>query len=449
MSAHALFSPSGAKKWMACSGSVAMEHGQPDDVNEYTDEGTAAHALAAMCLTEEKSPDAFVGRKLVVVNGVYWPGGDAPLPPLARGHKTEIRREFTVSFDMAADVKTYVQNIRKYAALAEAELYVEERVPIEHITFEENAAGTADVVIYVPGEDSELQVHDLKFGRGVMIFAKENPQGMMYLLGALEKLMPLFGIPKRYRFVVHQPRLNHLDEWDCTHRELMVFAKQAQIAAQDSLYALNTRDKWIGKENKFLTAGRHCSDCFCKARATCPALAAFTAKVIGADFEVLGNIAKADDAGPGVEELIPTDLRALGEKGAVLDIIQDWCKQVRAKIEAALFEQNNSEVARNALGFKLVQGKKGARKWSDEDAAIEALKKMRLKVEDIYDMSVKTPPALEKVLKDQPKRWAKLTGLIKQEPGQPSVAPLDDSRPAMEIKPAIEEFEAADGSDLV
>ena len=42
---HAKLSASGAKKWMACPGSVLMEAKLPDKVSVYAAEGTTAHAL--------------------------------------------------------------------------------------------------------------------------------------------------------------------------------------------------------------------------------------------------------------------------------------------------------------------------------------------------------------------------------------------------------------------
>lgn len=450
MSTHAVFSPSGAKKWMTCTGSVAMEANEPDDTSEYADEGTAAHWLGSTCLTEGKRAEAYLGRIIHVINGVYWPGGNAPKPPLLKGHKRNIEREFAVTADMAEHVNTYIDNIRKFSVLPGAEVMVEERVPISHITGEKDAEGTSDTVIYVPGEVDELQVHDLKFGYGVKVYAKENPQGMMYLLGALRKFEPLFGTPKRFRFIVHQPRLDHLDEWDCSFEELQAFAQEAEAAATAGRMAMEFADNWIGKSNTYLTPGDHCRKSFCKARATCPALAVMMAEGAGADFEVLADIGKkpAGEREKAIGALIPTDLRALGEKAAVIDTMLDWAKQVRARIEAALFEHNNSAEAQQALGCKLVQGKKGNRQWGDETAVLEVMKKMRLKSDEIYDYSVKTPPAMQKVLKDHPKRWNALAPFVTQKDGQPSVTDLADKRPALEIKPAIDEFAATDGSDL-
>ena len=42
---HAKLSASGAKKWLACPGSILMEAKVPDRVSAYAAEGTNAHAL--------------------------------------------------------------------------------------------------------------------------------------------------------------------------------------------------------------------------------------------------------------------------------------------------------------------------------------------------------------------------------------------------------------------
>ena len=453
MSEHAKYSPSGAKKWMLCPGSIALESTEPDDCNDYTDEGTAAHQLGSMCLTAKQHPLAFLGRILEVVNGVYWPGGDAPLPARLKGHGHEdIRRSFTVDDDMVAYVNTYVQRVREYAH--GNEILVEERVPIGHVTGEEDASGTSDAII-IADDGDELQVHDLKYGMGVKVYAANNPQGMLYLLGSLHKFEPVFGTPKRFRFVIHQPRLDHLDEWDCSYEELMAFRQQAQIAAADAATAFKHRENWMGKDNSYLTPGEHCKTCFCKARATCPALSQFVSDTLDAEFEVLAAV--ADPARPGIvtkdlAALVPVDLKTLGVKFAVTDLIEDWCKQVRARAESALFESHNSVEAQTVLGIKLVQGKKGNRKWKDDSEIIALLKKMRLKTEEIFNLSVKSPTIITKALKDTPKRLVKVEPLIVQAEGRPSVALLSDSRPALVLKPTADDFQVLppdDGSDLV
>jgi len=166
---------------------------------------------------------------------------------------------------------------------------------------------------------------------------------------------------------------------------------------------------------------------------------------VGADFEVLSLTQPTDGS---FKALIPTDLRALGEKGAVLDIIADWCKQVRAKIEAALFETHNSAEAQAALGFKIVQGKKGNRAWTDTEAVEAMLKGFRMKSEEIYDYSVKSPTTIEKAMKETPKRWEKIKPLVTQKDGQPSVTELADKREPLVLTPVSDDFAVTDGSDL-
>ena len=439
MSEHARYSPSGAKKWMTCVGAPAMEHGQPDDSSEYADEGTAAHALASMCLEGNKHPAAFLGRVLHVVNGVYDPKNTTGAAPKIG----DVVRSFEVDTDMVAAVNTYAQRVKEYAE--RGELMVEQRVPIHQVTGELGACGTADgIVILQDGATLEFQAHDLKYGMGVKVYAERNPQCLMYLAGVVHELEPIYGRPTKLRAVIHQPRLDHLDEWDCTYDELMAFVAEAKERAGLAALAFEKRANWIGKDNSYLSPGDHCKTSFCKARATCPALQKFVSDTIGADFEVLAAPVSVEQKEANIPAL-PTDLARLGKLNASVELILDWCKQVRARVEGALFENHNSDEAQAALGFKLVEGKRGNRQWEDEKKAEEALKAMRLKSEVIYDYSVKSPTQIEKALKtEHPKQWAKVSALVVQKEGKPSVTELKDKRPALVIKPTADEFEVTD-----
>lgn len=453
---HAVHNPSGAKKRFACPGSLAMEAGLPNDGNEYTDEGTAAHALAAMCLKDGSHPSGYLGRALTVINGVY-----VDTAQERTIGDSDTVRSYTVDVEMAGKVNVYVQSVRKFAE--GNTLDVEQALPIGHVSGEEGATGTGDAII-VTADYKELQAHDLKYGMGVEVSAVENEQGLYYLSGALElhraEFEAIGEMPERFRFVIHQPRLDHLSEWSCTYDELMAWQVKARKAEDYARTALGQKASWINTEDPaVLVPGEHCKSAFCKARASCPALAKFVERSVQCDFEVLLPMKKAE-----VAALIPTDLKELGLKFAVLDIVADWIKQVRARAEAALFDSNNDEAVQQALGLKIVQGKKGPRSWSDVSAVEALLKKMRYKTEVIYDLSVKTPPALEKLVADakakegvdlaltpiKPKHWADLEKHIKQNPGGPSVAPLDDKRPALDITPKADAFEVTpdDGSDL-
>src|SRR5260221_236075 len=123
--AHALLSPSSAERWMLCIGSVAMEAKSSEVTTIYSDEGTAAHALASMCLKTGNDPVAFHGRVLTIVNGVYisnpgLPGENgSPMTAtevLARElHVPGVFREFIVDDDMVEGVRAYINKVREYA----------------------------------------------------------------------------------------------------------------------------------------------------------------------------------------------------------------------------------------------------------------------------------------------------------------------------------------------
>lgn len=409
---HALLSPSGAHRWTVCFRSPLMEKGLPDTSNpEYRDEGTCAHSVAAACLIERKPATAYIGRRFDV----------GP-------HKTY---EFTA--DMAEPVQTYVDAIHTYAT--GGELFVETDVPIDHITGEEGATGRADVII-VTEDLEEIQVHDLKFGAGVRVDAEDNPQGMLYALGALRSMDWFCPNIKRIRIVIHQPRMNHLSEWVVSVEELRAFGDRTAGVASLALDVYNG-GIYGGDVFGLVPGDKQCK--FCKAKATCPALTAKVAEELGVDFE---KIEALDIKTP--DGLVPNDPVTLAQKFKAIDLMELFIKAVRAKAEAYMFEQRNSEEAQRALGLKVVAGKKGSRVWINDKEVEAAFKSFRLKKEEMYSFKLITPPVAEKFFKGEPKRWEKVQALITQPDGQPTVVPLDDKRPPLQMAPASDDFETVD-----
>ena len=213
--AHAKLSPSGAHRWMACPGSVVLEADYPDEGSSYAREGSAAHELAAIVLEEDDDTAAnYIGKR------VEFYDGDEPVL-------------WEVTEDMARHVDDYVKLVREYAQ--GGTLMVEQRLGIGHITGEEGAKGTSDVVIVKGGE---LIVMDLKFGMGVKVDAAENPQLQLYALGALNEFDMLADF-HTITMVIHQPRLNHVSEWSIPVQDLHAFADRARDAAAKVERAVN------------------------------------------------------------------------------------------------------------------------------------------------------------------------------------------------------------------
>ena len=404
--AHAKLSPSGAHRWMRCPGSVVLEAQYPDESSSYAREGTAAHELAALVLEDgEATAQAYVGKRIAYNDhgeDVQWP----------------------ITQDMADYVDDYVKLVRERAE--GATLLVERKLPIDHITGEKGATGTSDVVI-IDHANAEIVVIDLKYGMGVRVSAEENEQTQLYALGALEEYSVL-GDFAHVSMLIHQPRLNHVSEWTITVEQLLTFAKSASFAAGqcDLARSLDGEDAIAG----FLSPGeKQCR--FCKAKATCPALRAEITEVVGGS-----SAATLDEFSDFTPE--PVDMQTgdnyLPIAMAKVGMVEDWCKAVRAEVERRLLAGQNVD------GYKLVEGKRGPRKWSDADGIEQLFKSFRLRQDEMYDFTLISPTKAEKVFKENPKRWAKVQERITQSTGKPSVAPATDRRQAIAVQSVADDF---------
>lgn len=427
--AHALFSPSSAYTWIACKASTAAQLGQPDESSEYADDGTASHELAKWCLDASNDAAAYMGRVIKV--------GE---------------REFEVDEERAEYVQMYVDGVRERIEAykltgARVEMFVEQRLSIEHITGEKGAKGTSDCVLTAVWDDgrAEICVIDLKYGRGVEVSAVENYQGMIYAEAARNEHADFYDFTS-VRIVIHQPRVNpKSSEWEITPAALQEWiARTAKPAAEQGMLYVQSVDFAPLVLSDFAPGEKQCK--FCKAKAVCPALAKHVEETINADFETLANNAAQPDADGylSVVELLDND--RLGTVYESLDLIDGWMKAVRGRIEAELLNGNV------VPGVKLVQGRRGARRWSSADDAEALLKSMRLKQEQMYNFKLISPTQAEKLLKtESPRRWKKAESLVTQPDGKPSVAPESDSRPALVIAPVADDFEAVTeaGEDLL
>lgn len=443
MTAHATLSASGAPGWMRCYGKLAMEQPFPNTSSAYADEGTAAHEVAQMCLEQGQDASAFAGRIITVARG-------------EGAQRTE--RKFTVDEEMVEHVQRYVDIVRGLGG----ELMVEQRVDFSRWLFgpdftvpvldergEEigrappEAFGTSDAVVIWP-EQREVAIVDLKYGRGVAVSAEENEQAQLYACGTLDLLALAYDVEDDWtvRLMIVQPRIGNVSEWTLTVAQLKDFAARASVAARHAMH------QFEGKAEPKLTPGeKQCR--FCRAKATCPALAAEVAETVhdGSGPADLSDFADLTVAAPSDLALLSGDL--LGDRMAKVDQIEQWCKAVRAETERRLLA---GEEVTGGGGFKLVQGKRGARAWVNPEQAEEALKAMRLKVEQMYDMKLISPTTAEKLHKAGaigPRQWAKVQELYAQSEGSAHVAPAHDKRPALSLAATADDFAVVeDGGDL-
>ena len=421
MTKHALCSPSSADKWMGCPGALATEKhfGTPDTSSKYADEGTAAHYLGAWCLEQGTEASQYGGQTIVVAeDGARW--SDHP--------GAEPRARFEVDDEMVGAVQQYIDGVLD---LTQGSMVrVETSILIGHITGEEGACGTADVLAIVGGE---LQIHDLKYGM-TPVSPERNRQLMIYALGALDD-HPYTQV-RRVWLVIHQPRVfDGPREWAVSVEELEEFRTQVERAAVIALDLYETGQPW--DLSKYQAPSDDACR-WCRAKADCVVLGLTVQQTVGAQFEDLTEA-------PDTTGLMPGDL---GAKMAAIPLIEKWIKAVRAKVEGDLF--GGTEVP----GWKLVQGKRGARQWADPNEAEGTLRVMKLTVDQMYNKKLKSPTQIEKVLGPKgshpaPRKWPKLEEMIVQKEGQPSVAPENDPRPALEVNPVADFDDLDDGSDMV
>lgn len=388
MSEHARLSPSAAHRWLRCPGSVMFEQDQPDRPSKYADEGTVAHWVAQQALSKLMPCDSFTGMTVT--------SEDIP----------QLQHEILVDQEMASYVQVYCDAVFNRLQSGSF-LLVEQKIQFGHLVGVDDQFGTADAVIHC---GRVLEIHDLKYGKGVQVFAEENEQLMVYALGKLDELELAGYEIDKVVIGIHQPRLDHLDLWETTPARLREFELTLRAAVAETLQP----------DADLVPGPIQCK--WCRAKAICPAIGAEVSKVTAADFE---DLAFSDEPPEPTTNLVDSELAT---KMACVDWIEDWCKAVRAEVETRLLAN------RDVPGFKLVQGKRGARAWSDADAAEALLKgKFRLKTDEIYEHKLISPTKAEKVLKDSPRRWAQVEPLITQTDGKPSVAPISDKRPAYSV----------------
>ena len=384
---------------MLCPGSAVLSQDAVRTTSAYAEWGTQCHELAAKILTGEPY-ECFDSEML----------------------------------EVAQQYVDYVQG------LAGDNLWVEQRVsfaePLGIPADADDGFGTADTIV---AKRTELIVIDLKTGRGVDVDATDNPQLKCYALGALELLNGLAGDFDTVRLVIVQPRAGGVKEWVTSVVDLYHWARTEGFAAVGQVRAAlgtSTQADRDGQwEEAFLTPGE--AQCkFCPAKATCPALRDEVITVAGSCSAPASPDEFADAEATTPSAFTHEWLAACLSK---VDMIEDWCKAVRAEAERRLMA--GDEVP----GFKVVQGKKGNRKWVDA-TAVEALFKetFRLKVEEMYDLSLISPTSADKLAKAKiigPRQWAKVTGLITQSEGRPHVAPASDPRPALDVRPVRDDFQ--------
>lgn len=426
MATHAKFSPSKMQRIIACPGSVALESAYPDKRSGYADEGTVAHHIAAMCLTQNSDAHEMIGSSFEVSAT-----GDVTNHPDGR---------FKIDQDFADYVQVYVDMVRRMAV--GGILLVEQRVYFSEAVGVPDQSGTADAIIIFP---HKIVVIDLKFGMGVKVYAAyegydptapkvpkryPNEQAATYAVGVLETFGDLIDLTEMQEvtLVISQPRLDHLDEQSFSLTDIHAHKARARNAVLVATVAQKDYEADRDLRQEYFKAGdKQCK--FCKAAATCPTLAADVGDLV---FEDKDTMATVDSCTLATLPRLPGP-DVMGARYGALGLVETWLKAVRAEVDRMVLS-GQTVIGPDGERMKAVEGKKGNRAWKDPKAVEQFLTGHMLPDQLYKPREIVGVPAVEKFMKGKTKNpnavWKDVQTYIHQSPGQPTVVLGSDPRPA-------------------
>lgn len=385
--AHALLSASGSKRWLNCTPSARLEeeYGH-SSTSAYAAEGTLAHELSELFIRRDVlaniSDEQFDERLEAIVNSEHY------------------------SEDMPDNIAPYIDYVTQQYAFIKgvpgASLKLE--VTVDLTDYVPESFGSVDCAII---NDNTLEIIDLKYGKGIPVYAEWNTQLMLYSLGLIDEAILLFGVDT-VRLTIVQPRIDNISSWEISARDLLDWAHNDLKPTAKKAFA--------GEGD--LNSGDWCR--FCGVKNRCRKL-----------YEKQIEIAQYEFKAPNLltdEEVADVLNRA--------PALVEWANGIKdyAQNEAI----NNNKVW---PGFKLVRGR-SVRKIADPDAFVAEIRERApfLGDDDLFEKKLVGITTLEKRLGGKKAFEVYAGDLVVKPEGAPTLVPMDDKRPAIGVDEAINEF---------
>lgn len=304
--------------------------------------------------------------------------------------------------EMVDCAKGYADYIQEQTKSSDAIVLLEQKVDFS--PWVPQGFGTCDCII-IQGET--LTIIDYKYGQGVAVDATGNPQMRLYALGALNDYGIAYDITT-VEMHIYQPRINNISMDSLPVDELMEWAEKT---------VKPTAAKAIKGKGSY-SAGPHCK--FCPHAGRCRALT-----------KVCTEYVETHDLRVAVPVLSPSEV---ADVLTMEPLIALWLKRVKAQALTTLLD--GGEVP----GYKVVEGKLGNRKWTDEVKVAEALRVGGYTDENITETKLLSPAAMDKAI-GKKKVAELLTDYIDRSPGAPTIVPESDKRPPLDrLAEAKEDF---------
>lgn len=367
---HSPLGGSGTYRWMKCPGSVRIGHGAEDSESDHAALGTAAHAVAAYCLSGDFDAWSLIGHRVDGAAETFYP------PKFAKSAPESVH---LIDKDMADAVQVYLDAVRsEYPDMNQGNTWVERSFHCPQI----------HPLMYGRGDLSHLQlawrrlhVRDYKHGVGIVVEVEHNPQLMYYAVGLLTDL-DLWDKVDEVVLWVDQPRGFHFDgptrSWVVSTEELEDWCDEVLVPAM-KLAGEVSRDPSLSIDQLmqlgFVVSGEHCR--FCPARfLDCPKLRA--------DMERMKEMVEEMEAAGGAPKMT-----------------NEWIGEFLGLFELAKIKQNaarevgfvRAQDGHQIKGWKLAKAK-AFRQWK-EDAAEAAKKAFGSRA--MEPAKLKSPAQMEKL----------------------------------------------------
>lgn len=370
---HALLSASGASRWLNCPPSARLEAGFPDTTSEAAAEGTLAHAICELKLEKYLTPMSRTAysRRL-----------------------NKLKKDLLYQPEMERYTEEYFEYIKSIMFSFPSTPYVALELKLDYSSYAPGGFGTADCVILY---DNTLWVIDFKYGKGVPVSSEENPQMMLYALGALRNYEFLYHI-ENVKMAIFQPRIDNNSVWELPIENLKTWGETI----------VKPKAKLAHKGEGAFLSGEHCR--FCRAKAQCR--------------ERSGVNTALEDFKKALPPLLSNE-----EVGEILVKAKDlakWAKDLEAYALKACLQ--GEEIP----GWKAVEGRSN-RTFTDVDAAFKKLKEDGYKEELLY---IKKPITLTETetLMGKAEFSDKLSDFVTKPPGKPTLAKISDTREPITLK---------------
>lgn len=409
---HSVFSPSGSAMWINCPGSLLANILRHDKAGRDAAEGTVAHSLGEGWLNTGIRPDSRIGE-VVIEDGF----------------------EICITATMIDYAQEYVDR----CICLPGDHFVEVTVDHSHLTPIEGQTGTSDHIACAPGE---LCISDLKYGKGVQVYAENNTQGLIYAHATFIKYDALYHFEK-IKIRILQPRLDHYDDWEITRNELLAWGEKIKLAAHNA---------W--KPGAVRVPGtKQCM--WCKAKPDCAAFAIFATRLYEGIFDNLEEPICIRDMtqmalkldGPEYV-LVPVVVGSLTtpQKAKLLPfrkMIESWLKELNEDLE------NRALAGEDVPGFKLVRSR-ADRQIRDEVTAADHLEFLGVDADKLYSRKMVGIGKIEELLQEAGYGRKMLPGLLEPIVVKPEggivLAPDSDKRKAVENENGA--FDNLDDSEL-